>query len=505
MGKNSKGNNDCPGVAYGLALMVFALLLSGCAGRYFHDAGIPPLPAPQYELAGLPCSEYWTGIIFNGNKIGFSHFVISPSETSPGCFEVRSEAVLHFRFLMMDKNISLVSYDLIGEDLLLKEFLYEYDFDGNTLKLSGYLRDGALEVKRISGKHTARETIPFEGPLYPGSIVYLYPVVHGLEIGRTSRYDVYDSETQSIQEVTQEIMAYERSDLFAGSAFKVKTEYLGQEITTWIDASGMPLLERALGGVLISGLENESQAKAYIVESALNRDESLLEFSLIKTHTPIERPDEVTGLEVLIDGLGEEIVIPSDERQGCEYQGTKVYCRVASQGSGDPVTLEHTSLDTYLEPSYTVPCNNAEIAATAQEITKDASTQIQRIDAVLQWIQKNIEQEPIDVFTALDVLTKKKAECQGHAYLYTAFARALGIPTRVVSGIVYAENFQGFLYHSWAESMVAGRWIAIDPTTGHLPADATHIKFIQGEDMSCLVPLVGIIGKLDIEVVRVEY
>lgn len=508
MMKNRTETIMCPRAATCLVLMTVALVLGGCAGRYFRDAGSPPQPAPRYELARLPYSEYWSGIIFNGNKIGFSHFAIKASDSMPGCFEVRSQAVLRFRFLMMDKKISLVSYDLIGEDLLIKEFLYDYDFDGSTLKLSGGLRDGVLEVERVSKGHTEMETIPVDGPLYPGSILYLYPVVKGLEIGRTYHYKIYDSETQSIQDVSQEIEAYQESDLFTGSAFKVTTEYFGQEVNTWIDAVGRPLFEMALGGVLLSGLESESQAKAYLLEATLNKDESLLDFSLIKTPEPIERPYEVTGLEVLISGLGSEIVLPGDDRQVCEYRGTNVYCRVRATGTGGLVAsagTDHIPQSTYLQPSYTVPSDNDEIVSMAQEITKDASTKLEQIDAILKWIGKNIEQEPIDSFTALDVLTKKKAECQGHAYLYTAFARALGIPTRVVSGIVYAENFQGFLYHSWAESMVAGQWIAVDPTTEHLSADATHIKFIEGENLSSLVPLVGIIGKVEIEVLRVEY
>lgn len=496
------------GVRYISAMMVCAAVFCGCSGRYFHDAGMPPVPPAQVELAGLPYSEYWTGVILGGNKIGFTRFAISASEEVPGCFEIRCQAVLHFRFLMMDKKIILVSHDLIGADLTLKEFTYEYDFDGNMLTLSGHLRDGKLEVKRVSGGHIAEETMSVEGQLYPGSILYLYPVVHGLTIGSIYRYDIFDSEARSIETVTQEILAYQQSDLFIGKGFKVKTEYFGQKITTWLDAYGKPLFETALGGVLVSGLESESRAKTYLLESILNRDESLLDFSLIKTQPPIVRADKATCLEIVVKGLDGDIVMPSDDRQICEYLGSQMHCRIQvrmPEESDRVRDVQNGTHDEYLVSSYTVPCSNSEIAAKAKEIAMDAATDIERIEAILQWIKENIEQEPIDVFSALDVLARKKAECQGHAYLYTAFVRALGIPTRVVSGIVYAQGLGGFLYHSWAESLVADRWVAIDPTTGQLPADATHVKFIQGEDMSSLIPLVGIIGKIDIEVVRVEY
>jgi hypothetical protein len=490
-----------------LILILITLVQTGCAGKYFHDAGPPPATAAPYKLAHLPYHEYWTGIIFNGNKIGFSHFSIQKSEEMPDLFEVRSEAVLRFQFLMLDKKLSLKSYDLIGEDLSLKRFAYEYDIDGSTLSLTGEVKDNVLEVTRTSENHLSREKISVHGTIFPGSMLYLYPVVHGLEIGRTYSYDVYDSETQSIQDVTQEVMAYQKSDLFVGSAFKVRTDFLGQEMTSWIDASGRPLFERALGGVLLSGMESEDQAKRYLLESSMNKEETLLDFSLIRTEEPIVHPRKTSYLEVLISGIGKDLILPSDGRQVCDDEGDVVHCRIEVQPKEQrnaPEALSTFENEVYLEPSYTVPCRDPGIRSIAAGIVKDRATDLERINAILEWISTNIEQEPVDVFTALDVLKKKKAECQGHAYLFAAFARAVSIPTRVVNGIVYSEDFKGFLYHAWAESYIEGRWIAIDPTTTQVPADATHIKFIEGETISCLIPLAGIIGKVGIEVIRVE-
>ena len=116
-----------------------------------------------------------------------------------------------------------------------------------------------------------------------------------------------------------------------------------------------------------------------------------------------------------------------------------------------------------------------------------------------------IEQEPVDVFTALDVLEKRKAECQGHALLFAALARAAGIPTRVVNGIVYSQAHEGFLYHTWAETLLRDRWVAVDPTFAQFPADATHIKLTEGDRPEDLTPLLGVIGRIQLRVVRLEY
>ena len=109
----------------------------------------------------------------------------------------------------------------------------------------------------------------------------------------------------------------------------------------------------------------------------------------------------------------------------------------------------------------------------------------------------NIAKEAIDSFTAVDVLRERRAECQGHAYLFAALARAAGIPTRVVNGLVYSAEHGGFLYHTWNEAWIAGRgWRPVDATFGQPYADATHLKLIEGEQTGDLVPLVGLVGRL---------
>ncbi|HLF39007.1 MAG TPA: transglutaminase-like domain-containing protein, partial [Burkholderiales bacterium] len=95
--------------------------------------------------------------------------------------------------------------------------------------------------------------------------------------------------------------------------------------------------------------------------------------------------------------------------------------------------------------------------------------------------------------------------CQGHAYLYTALARAAGVPTRVVNGLVYSGELRGFLYHSWTESLVGSHWQVVDPTFGQTVADATHIKLIEGENLADLMPLMDWVGKVKIRVLEVEH
>lgn len=482
-------------------LAAVLLPLGGCAGLYFRDAG--SAPAIRHELATLPYSEYWTGIVFNGEKIGFSHFTIR--KASSGTYEIRSEASFALKFLGIEKKINLKSRDVIAADLALVEFAYEYQIDGSELKVSGRREPRELVATIVTAGKPTEQRLPVEGKLYSSSVIILYPVLHGLEIGREHSYNVYNGETQAIADVTQRVTGYQQSDLFLGNAFKVETAMRGQRVTTWIGPDGRPVFELALHGALIAFLEDAGSAARYLALASLNKKEGLIEYSMVRPDRPIKDPRGVSELRVVLQGV--DRTPPSDAAQRCTAVRRDVACEMKRTGdaaAGDAGPLPPAEAR-YLRSSVTVQSDDPSIRRLSAEIVGGSASTEERIARILRWLEHNVEKAPLDVFSALDVLQQRKAECQGHAYLYTALARAAGIPTRVVNGLVYSEELQGFLYHSWTESRVGPRWQAVDPTFGQITADATHIKLVEGENLAELMPLMDWVGKVKIRVLEVEH
>lgn len=488
-------------------VLAAAALLAGCASSYFQPAGPAPEVPPQ-RLAEWPQREHWAGIVFNGQKIGFSHLSITPGG-APGRHEIRSETAFVLRFLGMDKRVNLKSVDIVGEDLQLVSFDYEYVIDGSPLQLAGERRGDALELSIGRGPAAQQQRLAAPGPVYPQAAVLLLPVLHGLALGREHRYPVFSGELQKLVEVQQRVAGYERSTLFGARedpAFRVETTMAGYSVKTWLDAQGTPLLEIGLNGVLISGREDEARARAYLVAASLNKSEALLDFALVRPAQPIADARRVHTMRVALSGSEREL--PSDSIQHCVREGAETLCTVRTVRTGLAARAHGAgsaqSAPRDLASSLPVPAHDPLIVATAREIagtTRDAQQQVQRI---VEWIGTHIRVSPADVWTALDVLRTREAECQGHAYLYAALARALGIPTRLANGIVYSEEFGGFLFHTWAESLVDGRWIAVDPTFGAVPADATHVKLVEGETLAELVPLADWVGRLKLRVLALE-
>jgi len=475
-----------------------AVALAGCAGQYFQDAGVPPA-APQHRLAEWPWQEYWTGIVFNGNKIGYAHVQVRPAPGAGEAFEIAGDSAFRLRFLGYDKRIALRARDRVKADFALESFEYAYHIDGSDLALAGERRDGVLRVKVTNAGRSSEQVLPATETVYPASAISMIPVLRGLVPGAEYRYTVYLGESQRLAEVQQRVERYERSPLFEGEAWKVTTELAGLQTTTWIDRLGRPVLEIGLAGVIIAGLEDEQRAKRDLARATLKQDEALLDLALIRTATPIAAPRTATSVRLAIRSPAVGTLPQGDPRQDCRVVegGAECVLRSAPAPAGPPEPA-------YLRASVAVPSADARIRELAASIVAGKPAGREQVQAMLDWIGRNIRKSPADVFSALDVLATGQAECQGHAYLFAALARASGIPTRVANGLVYSGELGGFAYHAWNESLIDGQWIAVDPMFGQVEADATHLRLLYGENLGELTPLAAWIGTTRIEVLEVR-
>ncbi len=474
------------------AWLAIGLLLAGCGGPYFRKVESPPVYALQAEADRWPYTEYWSGIVFNGNRIGFSHLTFHRQAANR--FAIRSEAAFALHFLGISKQIELHALDIVDARLHLVRFDYAYTIDHSRMEVRGKVEGHRLRAEVHTAGHSEQQEIRLQDAVYPGSATLLYPLLHGLRPGARFAYTVYSGELQRLETVHQQVQGIETSSLYDGPAFRLLTRMHGQKTTTWIGMRGRPLLEIGGHGILISYLETEHRARRYLALASLNKQDVLIGFSLIPTQPPIKHPEQVRQLRVRFSGMPASFTLPESSRQHCTTKGHVRICEISP--GRPPAGTDRPPGPRDLAPSPSVQSDNPRIRRLAAAIATDKTAPGARVRAILHWIDKHIRDRAVDTFSALDVLRGKAAECQGQTYLYLALARASGIPSRMANGLVYSARYKGFAYHSWAESWVHGRWISVDPILGQAPADATHIKLLEGETLADLLPLTNLIGRL---------
>ncbi|HNC95925.1 MAG TPA: hypothetical protein PKW90_07360, partial [Myxococcota bacterium] len=66
---------------------------------------------------------------------------------------------------------------------------------------------------------------------------------------------------------------------------------------------------------------------------------------------------------------------------------------------------------------------------------------------------------------------------------------------------------RAFYYHAWPEVRLGepeggpARWVPVDPTFGQFPADASHLKIVNG-DLDKQVEVMGMMGRIRLQVVE---
>jgi transglutaminase-like putative cysteine protease len=445
---------------------------------------------PRYTLDTLPEEDVWAGLAIGAAKVGYSHAVIR--RLDDGRYEIRTEMAMFLRMLGYGKSIELRIRDVVDGDLRLERFESEYAMDGSTLTLSGRRAGRQLLVDVDNAGVRRRQTFDAPDLLLPAAGIGIYPLLQGLQPGTMHRYAAFSPESLQVADVEQRIEVAE-------GGYAVHTRLQGATGTVHLDAAGRFLSEAAMGGAMRAVAITPDQARDWLAAARATDQDAIVALSLVKADKAIPLASHVARMQVELEGV--DLDMPSGAGQRCERAAGRWACAL------DSGLRERQSADAsrWLRASLTVPSQDPAIVALSREITSSAPSDEARIRALLHWLEANIRKEGADAFSALDVLATRRAECQGHAWLYAALARAAGIPTRVVNGLVYSGEHAGFLYHTWTESLAGGQWRGVDPTFGQALADATHIKLFEGEDYGDMSPMADLIGRVAIRIGSFEY
>ncbi len=97
----------------------------------------------------------------------------------------------------------------------------------------------------------------------------------------------------------------------------------------------------------------------------------------------------------------------------------------------------------YLGSSPFIDCRNMKIRSLAKELTADKESAWEKIQALRDWVQENVQHTNDPLRGSLETLREKKGSHQDLAGLFIALCRAVKVPARTVwvPGYCYAEFF----------------------------------------------------------------
>jgi hypothetical protein len=138
-------------------------------------------------------------------------------------------------------------------------------------------------------------------------------------------------------------------------------------------------------------------------------------------------------------------------------------------------------LEQYLEASADLNFKDPVVADLARQAAGDEKNPRKLADRLCRFVHEYIQTKNLSVgfASASEVARSKEGDCTEHGILLAALGRAVGIPTRIVTGIVYTEEFAGkrnvFVGHLWTQFWLDGQWEDVDSAFGQTDVDPTHI------------------------------
>jgi hypothetical protein len=278
----------------------------------------------------------------------------------------------------------------------------------------------------------------------------------------------------------------------------------------WVDEQGRLVQATQAGGLLLSRTAYEQAFTNWRLDtqersaSGAGGDEDILESTAIAANAPINKRTlntlRVRLTDVDLKGYDLEGGRQTLRRDTLIISREPASALVASYPlPGDVRHRVRFRTDLAREPLLQV--GDPKIITLALRLAgsdRDARVVAERIN---RWVHDSLKKEiTFGVPNALQVLESRSGDCNEHTQLFLALARSLGIPSRAAAGLALVDG--KFYYHAWPEIFL-GAWVAVDPTFGQFPADAAHLRFVNG-GLARQTELLRLIGNLKIDVLEAK-
>lgn len=460
-------------------------------------------PAAQFvKIDAPPLSERWFGIYLNSERVGFYRQRIDKIDDG---YRLSGSGSIRMKVMSFAKEASMSETFLTTKTLALRSFDVEQTINGTSSHVSGKVSGSAIHLKSESDGKTIDKTIKFKGDVYPGPALNLYPLLRSVTSGATYKIQEFDPEELKIKEVQITVLGEEKTS-DGQAALKLRNNlypFVNNDI--WVDRDGNTLEESVREGLVTTKAESPAALAAFISSWALAKQDLIYDFSLVRAQPPIKDPKKLTGLAIEINNWNDGLPLLQEGGQQAEKAGNgRVVIRTGSLAKLPKEAAAQKAAVAYTAPADKIESDAPEIIEQAKLLAKETKNTDELIKSLASWTAAWLHDTVDDGGSATASYKLKSGNCQTHARLYTALARAAGIPTRFVSGLVLLDG-KGFLYHSWAESFINGRWVSVDPTYDQVPADPTHIKLFEGHLPENMAPIIAIIGRIRITVLETAY
>ncbi|UCC12317.1 MAG: transglutaminase domain-containing protein [candidate division WOR-3 bacterium] len=437
----------------------------------------------------LESQERWLGIFLQGQRIGYTFTKIS--HTVDGVFtESRSQMTLGM--MQMARSIETHVYARTDNDYLLEEFSLTIATQGHETRVDGTIDGTTLTLTSFSQGVSESQTIELQEKPYIPEAVEEIIQQRNMQPGDETTIPYFDPTTQSSTTAHIKMMNTEDVPVMERIETGRRVEVIAQGITSvmWFDDDFQMIK------VWIPALGMESvpmSREEALVEIVPTQAFDLLSFFAVRLDTKLPKPPTLTYLKLRLENITDTDLDIEDSyqritsTQPLEIEFTRPVLDTLPQ-----LSLPMTEHDEFTEPSVYIQCQEPDIVAAARKMAGNETDPRKIVARLVTGVSQLVRDNPTaSLPSAIDVLKTKEGDCTEHTILFTALARALGIPTKIYVGLGNIDG-KAYFYHAWC-AVWLGEWVPVDPTWNQYPADVGHLKLKEGglEEWAAVMRVVG--------------
>jgi hypothetical protein len=349
-----------------------------------------------------------------------------------------------------------------------------------------------------TGGNTSPFSFPLHDPIYLPATTQMAFRHLSLQPGQEHAFQIFNPLSMRPDTISIEVIGPETITIHDESvtATKVAERFAGTTVHAWLNDNGQVVKEEApLGMVLLRESERQALGGGWQDRTPLD----LVATAAISVDRPLPNPRGLSELQLTFSTVRDDMTFAFPPRQHHQARTLRITREDLSALTTYALPQADQQFAADLIATPFLQSTHPRLAEQAQNILGSERDALKATRLLLNWTYTTLEKIPtIGIPTALEALDSKKGDCNEHAVLFTALARASGLPARVAAGVVYLEG--AFYYHAWSEVWL-GQWVTVDPALGQFPADATHVKFLAGGPEEHIA-LLKIIGNVDMEIVE---
>lgn len=466
--------------------------------------------------------ESWDAIYLGPSKVGSMHVQVKPVRDAKGreLVNVRVDWTLTFK-RGRDSATTELLYGTIetpeGQVLRLDT---RTKASRNTIRTYGDVIDGKMTLTIEAGGQTQRKQIEWgpdvRGPYGAEMTLARKPI----QPGETREVKTYIPDLNQVCVTKLVAKAKEPVQLGQGpkrDLMRVEQSILdatgkplpGMVSTLWVDEGGQILKSSTeLMGKLVTYRTTKEGATAPNGEVNLFEKVVRVPRKIVNAES---RREIVYRVGMKDDKIAE--VLPADRRQSLQPGGSADAATfvVRTAGPDEGEAGSDSVDDQYLRPNALVDSGDPRVVELARRAVGNQVDPWAKARAIVEFVHTNVRNKNFQTAFAPagEVARDLSGDCTEHSVLTAAMCRAVGVPSRCVVGLVYADQLGGFGFHMWNEVYVNRRWVAIDSAFDQTEVDATHLKLSETSldgvaPFEALLPVIRVADKMTIEPVEVR-